>query len=36
LCALKAGADHLYTWNVRHFSLMDEEIQRIVVLPPAP
>ena len=35
LCALKAGADHLYTWNVRHFSLMDEEIQRMVLLPPA-
>ena len=34
-CALKAGADHLYTWNVRHFDLLGPEIQKLVTLPPA-
>jgi predicted nucleic acid-binding protein len=34
-CALKAGADHLYTWNVRHFDLLGAEIKRLVTTPPA-
>jgi len=34
-CALKAGADHLYTWNVRHFDLLGREIQKLVTMPPA-
>jgi len=33
--ALKAGADHLYTWNVRHFDLLGAEIQKLVTMPPA-
>lgn len=33
-CALKAGADHLYTWNVRHFDLLDAEIKKLVKMPP--
>lgn len=33
-CALKAGADHLYTWNVRHFDLLGAEIQRLAKMPP--
>ncbi|MFZ0279561.1 MAG: PIN domain-containing protein [Candidatus Sulfotelmatobacter sp.] len=34
-CALKAGADHLYTWNVRHFDLLGAEIQRLAKMPPS-
>jgi predicted nucleic acid-binding protein len=34
-CALKAGAEHLYTWNVRHFDLLGPEIQKRVTTPPA-
>ncbi len=34
-CALKAGADRLYTWNVRHFDLLGAEIQKLVTMPPA-
>jgi predicted nucleic acid-binding protein len=34
-CALKAGADQLYTWNVRHFDLLGAEIQKRVTTPPA-
>jgi predicted nucleic acid-binding protein len=34
-CAIKAGADHLYTWNARHFNLLGAEIQRLVTMPPA-
>ena len=34
-CALKARADHLYTWNVRHFDLLGAEIQKLVATPPA-
>ena len=34
-CALKAGADHLYTWNERHFSLLGAEIQKLITMPPA-
>ena len=34
-CALKAGADHLYTWNVRHFDLLGSKIQKLVTMPPA-
>ena len=34
-CALKTGADHLYTWNVSHFNLLGREIQRLVTVPPA-
>lgn len=34
-CALKAGANHLYTWNVRHFDLLGAEIQKLVTMPPA-
>jgi predicted nucleic acid-binding protein len=34
LCALKGGADRLYTWNVRHFGLLDDEIQKLVKMPP--
>ena len=33
-CALKAGADHLYTWNARHFNLLGTEIQKLVTTPP--
>jgi predicted nucleic acid-binding protein len=33
-CALKAGADHLCTWNARHFNLLGAEIQKLVKLPP--
>ena len=33
-CALKAGADHLYTWNVRHFDLLDAKIKKLVKMPP--
>ncbi len=33
-CALKAGADHLYTWNVRHFDLLGAEIKKLVTMPP--
>jgi predicted nucleic acid-binding protein len=34
-CALKTGADHLYTWNVRHFDLLGAEIKKLVTTPPA-
>jgi predicted nucleic acid-binding protein len=34
-CALKAGANHLYTWNARHFNLLGAEIQKMVTMPPA-
>ncbi|MFZ0815313.1 MAG: PIN domain-containing protein [Candidatus Sulfotelmatobacter sp.] len=34
-CALKAGADCLYTWNVRHFDLLGAEIKKLVKMPPA-
>jgi predicted nucleic acid-binding protein len=34
-CALKAGADHLYTWNVRHFDLLGADVRKLVTLPPA-
>ncbi len=33
-CALKAGANHLYTWNVRHFDLLGTEIKHLVKMPP--
>jgi predicted nucleic acid-binding protein len=33
-CALKARANCLYTWNVRHFNLLGAEIQNIVTMPP--
>jgi predicted nucleic acid-binding protein len=33
-CALKAGANHLYTWNVRHFNLLGAEIQKLISVPP--
>ena len=33
-CALKAGADHLYTWNARHFNLLGADIQKLVTIPP--
>jgi len=33
-CALKAGAEHLYTWNARHFNLLGAEIQKLVTMPP--
>jgi len=33
-CAVKAGAEHLYTWNVRHFDLLGAEIQKLVTMPP--
>jgi len=34
-CALKAGADYLYTWNVRHFDLLGAEVKKLVTMPPA-
>jgi predicted nucleic acid-binding protein len=34
-CALKAGADRLYTWNMRHFQLLGVEIQKVATMPPA-
>jgi predicted nucleic acid-binding protein len=33
-CALKSGADHLYTWNVSHFNLLGSEIKKLVTMPP--
>jgi predicted nucleic acid-binding protein len=33
-CALKSGADHLCTWNVRHFDLLGQGIQKLVMIPP--
>ena len=33
-CALKAGAEHLYTWNVRQFDLLGAEIKKLVTMPP--
>jgi predicted nucleic acid-binding protein len=33
-CALKARADHLYTWNVRHFDLLGADIQKLITIPP--
>jgi predicted nucleic acid-binding protein len=33
-CALKAGADRLYTWNMRHFDLLGAEIRKIATMPP--
>jgi predicted nucleic acid-binding protein len=33
-CALKSGAEHLYTWNVRHFDLLGAEIKKLVRMPP--
>lgn len=33
-CALKARADHLYTWNVRHFDLLGADIQKLIMIPP--
>jgi predicted nucleic acid-binding protein len=33
-CTLKSGADHLYTWNARHFNLLGAEIQKLVTIPP--
>ena len=33
-CALKAGADRLYRWNVRHFDLLGPEVQKLVSTPP--
>ena len=32
-CALKAKADRIYTWNMRHFELMGGEIKRRVKTP---
>jgi predicted nucleic acid-binding protein len=32
-CARKAGAEHLYTWNVRHFDLLGAEVQKLVTVP---
>jgi hypothetical protein len=29
-----AGADHLYTWNVRHFDLLGPKIKKLVTMPP--
>jgi predicted nucleic acid-binding protein len=34
-CALKSGAHHLYTWNVRHFDMLGAEIKKLATLPPA-
>ena len=34
-CALKAGSEHLYTCNVRHFDLLGAEIKKLVTMPPA-
>ena len=33
-CALKAGADRLYTWNVRHFDQLGAEVKKLVKMPP--
>ncbi len=33
-CALKSGADQLYTWNVRHFDLLGPQIQKMAMIPP--
>jgi predicted nucleic acid-binding protein len=32
-CAVKAGADRLYTWNVRHFDLLGSEVRKLVTMP---
>ena len=34
-CALKAGADLIYTWNTRHFQQFGPEITRRLRTPPA-
>jgi predicted nucleic acid-binding protein len=32
-CALKAEADMIYTWNVKHFQQLGQEIARQVKIP---
>ena len=32
-CARKAGATRIYTWNIRHFKIVDEELAAIVYTP---
>jgi predicted nucleic acid-binding protein len=34
-CALKAKAQHIYTWNIRHFNLLGVEVQKRITTPPA-
>lgn len=33
-CAIKAGAEHLYTWNAGDFDRLGAEIQKLVAVPP--
>ena len=28
-CAIKAKAESIYTWNLRHYALCDREVSRI-------
>ncbi len=32
-CAIKAGLEVLYTWNIRHYQLFGERVQRMVRTP---
>ena len=32
-CALQAGADHIYTWNVRHFERLGPEVASRLLVP---
>lgn len=32
-CALKAGAETIYTWNIKHFKRLGTEIARLVTTP---
>jgi len=34
VCALKARAGHLFTWNARRFDSLGEDIQKLVTTPP--
>jgi len=34
-CALKAGADHIYTWNLRHFNMLGADVESRIMAPPA-
>lgn len=32
-CALKAGADEIYTWNIRHYEMLGPEIVKRLKTP---
>lgn len=33
-CALQAGADYIFTWNIRHFQRMGAEVAGRIRIPP--